>query len=235
VENSLRPTLIHLVELGTLLCSRPLPELESDWIHQLRSMGDRLLGRMDEISDLASIEEESLTLNERSFSLTDVVNHCCQLVSLHAGRRKADFVVAEAEDLPDRVVGDPDRLAQILVNLLENAVRYSYQGQVEIGIQRVPTDPDRCMLLFTVADEGIGMSDEQVDRLFGDGEPQQASLGLTVCKRLTGLMGGGMGVTSRLGVGSEFWFTVQLQPAETHLEPDLRADRELLEFAEPVA
>ena len=138
-----------------------------------------------------------------------------------ADEKDLEFVLSIADNVPAQVNGDSIRLSQIILNLLSNAIKFTDEGVIELRIEAIPSPGDRHILLFSVVDNGIGITQDQQEKLFRPFSQASVStsrrfggtgLGLTICKRLAEMMGGEIGVESCLGEGSTFWFTVQLAP-----------------------
>ena len=170
--------------------------------------GQLLLGIVNDILDFSKIEAGKLEVEQTRFSLAETIDRSINLVAARACAKHLDFQVEEAVDLPATCYGDPLRLSQILVNLLSNAVKFTEHGKI---VLRVTREGER--LLFRVEDSGIGMTEIQLLRLFAPFEQADGTttrrfggtgLGLTISKRLVGMMGGGIRVESQPGEGSMF-------------------------------
>jgi len=164
------------------------------------------------------------------FELARSVADALQIVQSVASQKPLKFAVKHDPRLPRWVRGDVTRIRQILLNLLSNAIKFTEAGTIEIRTRVQFIDQDECELLFSVKDEGIGITDEQQHKLFKPFNQADDSvarkyggtgLGLAICKRLAELMGGQIGVTSRFGEGSLFWFSVRVQVAP---EPQAATD-----------
>jgi len=176
--------------------------------------GQMLLALVNDILDFSKIEANRLTLEAVPCELGQIIDQAVTVVARRAAEKGLDLQVEEAPDLPHGCTGDPLRLAQVLVNLLFNAVKFTERGTVKLSAGR-----DGEMLVLSVEDTGIGMSEEQQSRLFSAFEQAEASttrsfggtgLGLAITKRLVELMRGQIGVTSAPGVGSRFDVRVPL-------------------------
>ncbi len=193
----------------------------------VRSAGSALLTVVNDILDFSRIEAGSVALHPRVFSLSELARTCISFVEVLAGSKNLSVRQAIDPDLPETLFGDEARLRQVLLNLLNNAVKFTREGSVELAIQSEGATVDGGRLRFTVTDTGIGVPDDKRDRLFKrfsqvDGSVEReyggTGLGLAICKALVELMGGQIGAESELGVGSTFWFTVQLPRADTAIE-----------------
>ncbi len=217
--------IIGLAELGTR--STPAPQVETLY-ERILAAGRHLLGVVDDVLDFSRIEAGRLSIETRAFDLPSVVGRALQLVE-HEAARKGLRLVAAGPDLGggaaaagSTVVGDPQRLQQILVNLLGNAVKFTDRGQVTLRIAR-----DGARHVFDVEDTGIGMEHEMLDRLFQPFEQADSSttrrfggtgLGLVISRHLAREMGGDIEASSQPGQGSRFRLRLTLPPGEVVAE-----------------
>jgi len=194
--------------------------------------GQHLLGVINDILDFSRIDAGKLALETRPFDLAAAVAHASSLVRERASAKGLALSLDVAADLPAWVMGDGMRLEQIVLNLLGNAVKFTERGEVSLSVRRVGEDT-----LFRVADSGVGMTPEQLSRLFSAFEQADASttrqfggsgLGLAISRNLARLMGGDIGVESEAGVGSVFTLRLPLPAATPLAEPAVqRASRAL--------
>ncbi len=181
-----------------------------------------LLQILNDVLDLSKIEAGRLTIERVEFSPQRVLDHALGLVSERAAAKGLTLVREVAPDVPLRLVGDPLRLGQVVVNFAGNAIKFSERGQVVVRIRVDSTDADQLVLRVEVEDEGIGLTPEQRARLFqpfvqaDESTTRQfggTGLGLVICQRIATLMGGSVGVASEAGRGSLFWMTARMQQA----------------------
>jgi signal transduction histidine kinase/CheY-like chemotaxis protein len=220
MSHEIRTPLNGILGMTAALLSRPLGELERDYAETIRQAGEALRTIVDDVLDLSKIESGKLRLERVDFETARSVSDAIQIVHSTAAQKPLKFLVKHDPRLPRWVRGDVTRIRQILLNLLSNAIKFTEAGTIEIRTRVQFIDGDECELLFSVKDEGIGMTDEQQRHLFQPFHQADDSitrkyggtgLGLTICKRLAELMGGQIGVTSRFGEGSLFWFSVRVQ------------------------
>ncbi|MCC5898500.1 MAG: PAS domain S-box protein [Phormidium sp. BM_Day4_Bin.17] len=193
-------------------------------IHQC---GTHLLTLIEDILDFSKLEAQRMTLVDSPFPLRSFLDTVVQMLHLKAVQKQVNFVCIVDEDLPKAVVGDSKRLRQVLINLLGNAIKFTEQGAVTFEIFRQqsasPETGDRCQIRFSVRDTGIGMSPEQVSRVFLPFEQvsdpayhsEGTGLGLTISQKIVHQMGGILMVESELGQGSCFWFEIWLPQASS--------------------
>jgi PAS domain S-box-containing protein len=176
-----------------------------------------LLLVVNDILDFSKIEEGKLELCPAAFSLAALVEDSISIVRGAASKSELEFKVSLDRDIPPRLLGDDGRLRQILLNLLNNAVKFTQQGYVALAVQKLGACEAGNRLRFVISDTGIGIARDKIGRLFErfsqvDGSTSRqyggTGLGLAICKRLVALMGGEIGVDSAPGEGSAFWFVV---------------------------
>jgi PAS domain S-box-containing protein len=201
----------------------------------------RLLGIMNDILDVSKIEAGKLTLERITFSLHEVLTNVRDIVGEHAVRKHLPLIFTPAPDVPKFLVGDPLRLGQILINLINNAIKFTDQGEIVMKVMVTDEKPeagyeasgdDVRMLKFSVSDTGIGMTPPQMANLFQAFHQADTSvtrkyggtgLGLAISKQLAGLMGGTIWLESEFGVGSTFHFTTAFGVAAEALPQQIRA------------
>ncbi|MBX3626585.1 MAG: PAS domain S-box protein [Rhizobacter sp.] len=187
-----------------------------------------LLGVINDILDLSKIEADRLELEEREFALAEVIDNAQGMLRERATAKGLALVTEIAPGMPKRLVGDPLRLEQILLNFLSNAIKFSEHGRILLRARVAQSAENVVMLHVEVQDHGIGITPEQQARLFQSFSQADDStsrkyggtgLGLVIAKRLASLMGGNVGVRSSPGVGSTFWMTARLRVAADPPEP----------------
>jgi PAS domain S-box-containing protein len=205
---------------------------QSEHLRKVTDAADYLLRIINDILDLAKIESGRLRLETSDFTLAGMLDEVLALVSEQARDKGLELVIATA-GVPDRLHGDSTRLAQALLNLLGNAVKFTERGSVRLGVVVLEQNPPHVRLRFEVQDTGIGIEPTHVDSLFtpfqqADGSTTRrfggTGLGLSITKHIAELMDGAVGVESMPGAGSRFWFTARLLmqasqadvPATTH-------------------
>ncbi|MBX3622487.1 MAG: PAS domain S-box protein [Rhizobacter sp.] len=208
----------------THLLQQDLPDAPhaQEQLGKISAAAHHLLGVINDILDLSKIEADRLELEEREFTLSHVIANAQSMLRERAEARGLTLEAEIAPGMPQRLIGDPLRLEQILLNFLSNAIKFSERGSVKLRA-RVAQSADEVVLLhIEVQDRGIGISTEQQARLFQSFSQADDStsrkyggtgLGLVIAKRLASLMGGNVGVRSSPGAGSTFWMTARLRVA----------------------
>jgi two-component system, sensor histidine kinase and response regulator len=205
-----------------------------DYLTKIGNAADSLLGIMNDILDFSKIEAGKLELEVISFSLNDVLRNLLDVVGQKAQDKGVALVTSVSADAPTQLVGDPLRLGQILINLVNNAIKFTEIGEITIRVEAEEITANNLRLNISVADSGIGMSAEQVANLFQSFHQGDTSftrkyggtgLGLAICKQLCELMKGAITVESELGKGSTFHFTAPFGIAtDIALSPPVRTD-----------
>ncbi len=182
-----------------------------------RTSARALLTIINDILDFSKIEAGKLELETVPFHPRQLLKEVCDLVGPSAGTKGVELLARVADDVPERVRGDPSRLVQILLNLTNNAVKFTERGQVSLELSLLGKRDEKAVLSIEVRDTGIGMTEAQIERLFRPFAQAESStarrfggsgLGLAIVKRLLDLMGGEIHVTSEPGKGSSFAFTI---------------------------
>ena len=220
MSHELRTPLAGMLGTHDLLQSDPtLSPTQRRLVGLAQESSRSLLTIVNDILDFSKIEAGELTVESVPFSLSDLVESCRRLAAEAARDKDLEVTVSIAPELPDWLEGDPTRIRQILLNLATNAVKFTTRGRVAIAVTGADADGNVPRVRIAVSDTGIGIAPDVVPRLFerfsqADGSMARryggTGLGLAICRRLAALMGGEIGVESRIGEGSTFWFALPL-------------------------
>ena len=222
MSHEIRTPLNAVIGLGYLLEHTTLSGDQRQLLTKIQFGGRALLGVINNVLDLSKIEAGEMSLEDESFDLPVLVRDLGQMLAPQAAAKGIELLVQTAAALPRMVKGDASRLRQILTNLVGNSIKFTETGHVELQVFCTEVSSDRLRLRCTVQDTGIGIEPAALERLFTPFTQADASttrrfggtgLGLSIARRFIELMGGEIGVTSNVGVGSTFWIEVPLRIA----------------------
>ena len=240
MSHELRTPLNGIINMNELMLETRLDAEQREYARAAKGAGEALLAIINDILDFSKIQAQKLVIEQAPFDVRAVVDAAAEILQAPARGKGLELHTVVDHTVPLQVVGDPTRLRQVLVNLLNNAVKFTERGHIVVTVASDAEDADR--LRFAVTDTGVGIAPEVKVTLFrafqqGDSSTTRkfggTGLGLAISRDLATLMGGQIGVDSEVGRGSTFWFTIRAAGVAGEAPPAIPGRRVLLASARP--
>jgi signal transduction histidine kinase/CheY-like chemotaxis protein/ligand-binding sensor domain-containing protein len=230
MSHEIRTPMNGVIGMASLLSETVQTKEQQEYTETIKNCGESLLGVINDILDYSKIESGNMELEEHDFDLRKSIEEVLDVFANKASQTGLDLIYEINPKVPTQIIGDSLRLRQVILNLVSNAIKFTEKGEIFVGIHFVKSEHDNLELGVEVRDTGIGISEDRIDRLFKAFTQVDASttrkyggtgLGLVICEKLIGLMGGHITVKSTLGEGTTFAFTIRVkagkQPTRTYV------------------
>lgn len=217
MSHEIRTPMNAVLGMAEMALREEMSDVARDYLHQIMSSGKNLLVIINDILDFSKIESGKMEIVEVDYEPLSVINDLCSLISTRIGEKDLEFVMDIDPNIPRKVFGDNIRIQQIMVNLLNNAVKFTKEGQVKLTVSST-VEGEYCTLHIAISDTGIGIKEEDMGKLFQSFQQvdskrnrniEGTGLGLAICQSLLSLMGSQLNVTSEYNVGSTFFFDIK--------------------------
>ncbi len=229
MSHEIRSPMYGITGMTELALKTELTPKQSKYLKAVQTSAESLMSIINGILDFSKIEARKMELNATAFSPSKALEDTLQPLIVRAEEKGLSLVSNVTEEVPEAIVGDPDRLGQIIHNLVGNAVKFTKQGSIEVSVELVSQDEEQTLLHFQIRDTGIGIPEEKQKMIFTaftqvDGSMTRryegTGLGLAIASQLVELMGGRVWIESVVGVGSTFHFTIAGRPSRPLAPPE---------------
>ena len=227
MSHEIRTPMNAIIGLSHLCLQTSLSRKQKDYVGKVYGAANSLLHLINDILDFSKIEAGKLEMEQVDFNLEEVLNNVAAIINVKSAEKGLELLLNTGVNMPPLLVGDPLRIGQVLTNLANNAIKFTEKGEVSIITEVIEESESEALLQFTISDTGIGMTPEQIARLFQEFSQADTSttrkyggtgLGLTISRRLVEMMRDAIRVESVFGLGSRFIFTVRLGKSEKQAE-----------------
>lgn len=240
MSHELRNSLNGILGMTQILSMRNLPADTQDYVRDIYQSGNHLLSLVSDMLDFAKLEAGQLAIASEPFNVRKLIGDIVNNLSKQCEQRNLDLVLDYCDNIPRQVIGDINRLHQIILNLATNSMKFTLSGHILIAVEMLEKTDERVLLQFIIEDTGIGIPDDKIDAIFNrytqvrnqstETRIKGSGLGLAIVKQLVEKMGGKIGVNSQIGRGATFWVNLPFVLQNHQIEvmawnsrfPDLR-------------
>ena len=227
MSHEIRTPMNAILGFTDLLAKSELSQQQSEFVNNVQTAGENLLLIINDILDLSKIESGMLVIESNPFNLKSVLKHIYDLLKVKASEKGLEFNLFLDADMPEAIMGDKGRINQVLMNLAGNAIKFTEEGEVTVSVKKINETDSIYKLRFSVKDTGIGIPKNKLDTIFDRFTQAEDSttrrfggtgLGLSIVKQLLNLLGSEIQLKSKEGLGSEFFFEIELNKVENREE-----------------
>ena len=233
MSHEIRTPMNAIVGMTEILMRSDLPETEREYLGNIQRSGNALLGIINDILDFSKIESGKMKLTEEDYAPLPMLNDLQMIILNRIGSKMIQLQFDIDENLPAKLFGDELRIRQILINIANNAVKFTEEGYVRVTVKVRESDGEKAEIFFSVKDSGQGIAPEDIEKLFGaysqvdtkkNHYKEGTGLGLAISKQFVEMMGGKIGVKSKYGEGSEFYFTISQKIVDSRKASEVKEE-----------
>ena len=240
MSHEIRTPMNGIIGMTDLLKQTSLSEKQTDFALTIQQSANNLLNLINDILDFSKIEAGQIDVENIDFNVRDTINELNEMFKFKINEKRLDFKAIVSSDVPEWVKGDPHRLKQVIINLLNNAIKFTKEGSISLKAYTIRTERNYTRIRFDIIDTGIGITQAGINKLFKSFSQIDSSttriyggtgLGLAISKNITELLGGEIGVESQVNIGSTFWFYINFDKSlkkhfvETSTQKDAKKEK----------